>query len=85
VRSRPAAAGSRPRTRTRYNADAREDIRYLDRDQANALDLPAHDFWIFKGTRLVLMYFTADGRHVGSELITDRRWSRGTSTGSTWR
>jgi hypothetical protein len=56
---------------TRYNAEVGEDIRYLGRDQANALDLPAHDFWVFDRSRLVLMYFTADDRHLGSELITD--------------
>jgi hypothetical protein len=56
---------------TRHNADAGEDIRYLDRDQANTLDLPAHDFWVFDSSRLVLMYFTADDRHLGSELVTE--------------
>jgi hypothetical protein len=56
---------------TRYNVDFGEDIRYLNRYQADTLDLPAHDFWVFDASRLVLMYFTADDRHLGSELITD--------------
>jgi len=55
----------------RYNAEVGEDIRYLDRGQANVLDLPAHDFWVFDGSRLLLMYFSADDRHLGSELVTD--------------
>jgi hypothetical protein len=56
---------------TRYNVDFGEDVRYLNRHQANTLDLPAHDFWVFDASRLVLMYFTADDRHLGSELISD--------------
>jgi hypothetical protein len=56
---------------TRYNVDFGEDVRYLDRDRASAIDLPAHDFWVFDASRLMLMYFTADDRHLGSELVTD--------------
>jgi hypothetical protein len=56
---------------TRYNVDFGEDVRYVHRNQANALGLPAHDFWVFDSSRLVLMYFTADNRHLGSELITE--------------
>lgn len=56
----------------RYNAEAGEDIRYLPRTRANELDLPTHDFWVFDGERLALMYFTADDRWLGADLITDR-------------
>ena len=55
----------------RYNAEAGEDVRYLRRSAANKLDLPAQDFWIFDGERLALMYFTADHRLLGADLVTD--------------
>jgi len=55
----------------RYNAEAGEDIRYLSQDKADELSLPAHDFWIFDSERLALMYFTADHRWLGADLITD--------------
>jgi hypothetical protein len=55
----------------RYNAEAGEDIRYLPRCRANELDLPAQDFWVFDGERVALMYFTADDRLLGVEVLTD--------------
>jgi hypothetical protein len=55
----------------RFNADAGEHVRYLTRDRASRLDLPAHDFWVLDGERLALLYFTADDRLLGAELITD--------------
>jgi len=55
----------------RYNAEAGEDVRYLPCAAANDLDLPAHDFWVFDGERLALMYFTADHRWLGADLVTD--------------
>jgi hypothetical protein len=55
----------------RFNVEAGEDIRYLTRDQANALDLPAHDFWLFDEARLALLCFTADDRLLGAHVITD--------------
>jgi len=55
----------------RYNAEAGEDVRYLSRMKANELALPAHDFWTFDGKRVALMYFTADHRWLGADLITD--------------
>ncbi len=55
----------------RYNAEAGEDIRYLDRDRANALDLPDHDFWLFDEERLALQYFTASGRPLGALVVAD--------------
>jgi hypothetical protein len=48
-----------------------DDIRYLLRAQANALDLPGHDFWVFDSARLVELRFTDDGRPLGHDLITD--------------
>jgi hypothetical protein len=54
-----------------YNAEAGEDISYVNRTKANDLDLPTHDFWVFDGQRLALMYFTADGRWLGADLVTE--------------
>jgi hypothetical protein len=58
--------------RTPYNLAAGEDIRYLDRDQANRLDLPDHDFWVFDSEIVCLLRFTADGRPIGHDVIVDR-------------
>ena len=54
-----------------YNAEAGEEVSYLDRTTASKLDLPAHDFWLFDGQRLAQMYFTADDRWLGADLVTD--------------
>jgi hypothetical protein len=54
-----------------FNTGAGEDLRYLPRDQANGLDLPAHDFWLLDGEGLALLYFTADDRLLGAQLVTD--------------
>jgi hypothetical protein len=66
---------------SRDNVAAGEDIRYLHRSRADQLDLPDHDFWLFDDDRLALMYFTADDRFLGAQLVTDpdlvaehRRW-----------
>ena len=48
-----------------------DDINYLSRSEANALDLPDHDFWVFDSARLVELRFTDDGRPLGHDLITD--------------
>lgn len=55
----------------RGNVTAGESIWYLARTEANRLDLPDHDFWIFDSERLVEMRFTEDGRSLGHDLITD--------------
>jgi hypothetical protein len=57
--------------RTPYNLGAGEDIRYLDRDRANALDLPDHDFWVFDSEVVCFLRFTADGRPLGHDVIAD--------------
>ncbi|HEY2764204.1 MAG TPA: hypothetical protein VGJ13_09370 [Pseudonocardiaceae bacterium] len=54
-----------------FNVDAGEDIRYLTRDRANALDLPSHDFWLFDDERLALLWFTADDRLLGAQIVTE--------------
>jgi hypothetical protein len=55
----------------RRNVAAGEDIRFLPRRTANALDLPDHDFWVFDSVRLVELRFSADGRPLGHDLIVD--------------
>ena len=57
--------------RTPYNLAAGEDIRYLDRDRANALDLPDHDFWVLDAELVCMLRFTADGRPLGHDVIID--------------
>jgi hypothetical protein len=57
----------------RFNVEAGEDIRYLGWQQANGLDLPAHDFWLFDEARLALLYFTADDRLLGAQVVPDER------------
>jgi Domain of unknown function (DUF5753) len=39
---------------SRHNNAAGEDIRYLTRDQAKAVELPNHDYWLFDSRKLVL-------------------------------
>ena len=53
------------------NVAAGEDIRYLARAEANKLDLPDHDFWVYDTARLAELRFTDDGRVVGYDLFTD--------------
>ncbi len=54
-----------------FNVEAGEDIRYLERDRANALDLPDHDFWLFDRERLAMLWFTDDDRLLGAQLVTE--------------
>ena len=56
---------------TRQTVESGEDIRYLTRADANDADLPDHDFWLFDGTVLVLMPFTADDRPLGGLVVED--------------
>nr|WP_285485578.1 DUF6879 family protein [Amycolatopsis taiwanensis] len=53
------------------NNAAGEDIRYLTRDQAEALSLPNHDYWLFDSCKLVIMHFAEDNRFEGAEIIED--------------
>lgn len=53
------------------NVTAGEDIRYLERDQANELQLPDHDFWVFDSRILVQLRFTADDRPLRHDMITE--------------
>jgi len=55
-----------------FTRGAGDDIRYLARDQADAAELPKHDFWLFDSRKLVKMHFGDDDRFVGAEVIEDR-------------
>jgi hypothetical protein len=52
-----------------YNTGAGEDIRYLDRDEADGL--PGHDYWLFDSSRLYRMHFTDENELLGAELVED--------------
>jgi hypothetical protein len=54
-----------------FTREAGDDIRYLARDQADAAELPKHDFWLFDSRKLVMMHFADDDRFVGAEVIKD--------------
>jgi hypothetical protein len=51
------------------NAEAGEDIRYLPRDQAEELDLPSLDYWLFDSTTAVVLHFGDDDELLGMELV----------------
>jgi hypothetical protein len=53
----------------RYNLQAGEDIRYLERSQA--VGLPDHDYWLFDSQRLYIVRFTDDDELLGAETIED--------------
>jgi hypothetical protein len=50
---------------------AGEDIRYLPRDKAAGIDLPAEDCWLFDDSKLVLVLFPGDGRRYGMHTVED--------------
>lgn len=56
---------------TPYNLDAGEDIRYLGRDQAAALDLPGYDFWVFDAGTVARLQFGEHDRFLGVHLSDD--------------
>lgn len=54
-----------------FTNGAGEDIRYLERDQANAAGLPDHDYWLFDSRKLVRMHFDDNDVFVGGEIVGD--------------
>jgi hypothetical protein len=56
---------------SQFANSAGDDIRYLMRDKASTLDLPAHDYWLFDSYKLVRMHFGEDDRFLGGEAIKD--------------
>jgi hypothetical protein len=64
-----------------HTVAAGEDIRYLSRPEAEALEVPEQDFWILDQTRLALLHFDDGDGFLGGELVDDqaaverhRRW-----------
>lgn len=53
---------------TPRNLAAGEDVRWLPRDQALGLLLPAHDYWLFDGQLIRWHHFAGDGTHLRDEL-----------------
>lgn len=49
-----------------------EEVRFLGRADADAMELPDHDFWVLDSARLVLLRFTHDDRPLDHDLVTDR-------------
>ncbi|MFB6904181.1 DUF6879 family protein [Streptomyces bacillaris] len=56
---------------TSRNIAAGEDVRWLLRDNAVGLLLPAHDFWLFDGRLIRWHHFAGDGTHLHDELDED--------------
>jgi Family of unknown function (DUF6879) len=54
-----------------HNIAAGEDIRYLARDQVEAVELPGYDYWLFDSSKLVVMRFDEADRFTGGELAED--------------
>lgn len=51
--------------------EAGDDVRYLPRGRAEAIDVPPHDYWLFDSRTLVKMHFGDDDRFLGGEVIAD--------------
>jgi hypothetical protein len=54
-----------------FTNGAGEDIRYLDRAQAEAAGLPNHDYWLFDSRVLLRMHFDEHDAFLGGEIIED--------------
>ncbi len=54
-----------------FTNGAGEDIRYLERQQTEAENLPNHDYWLFDSSKLVRMHFDDGDRFLGGEIIED--------------
>ncbi|MGH4017946.1 MAG: DUF6879 family protein [Pseudonocardiaceae bacterium] len=54
---------------SQFTNAAGEDIRYLERDRAEAL--PNHDYWLLDSRKLVWMHFDNADRFIGGEIIDD--------------
>ncbi|QKW07093.1 hypothetical protein HUT18_12470 [Streptomyces sp. NA04227] len=55
----------------RHNAAFGEDIRYVWREGADEVGLPAEDFWIFDSRLVALLHFDNEDNLIGIELITE--------------
>lgn len=57
--------------------DGGEEIRWLSRQAAAHLLLPASDVWVLDDSRALFLYFSGDGDLVGSELTEDAETVKG--------
>ncbi|MFE9393365.1 DUF6879 family protein [Streptomyces sp. NPDC006784] len=55
----------------KHNSTFGEDIRNLSREEADGLQLPSEDFWLFDGRLVALLRFDDDDQLVDVELITE--------------
>ncbi|MER6221384.1 DUF6879 family protein [Streptomyces sp. 900105755] len=55
----------------RHNVSVGEDIRYLWREDADRLALPAEDFWLFDSRLVALLHFDDADNLLNIELITE--------------
>lgn len=57
---------------TRFHIEVGEEIHYLSRSAALALQIPLdEDWWLFDDTQMVIMRYTSAGEMDGKTLITD--------------
>ncbi len=61
---------------TPSNIEAGEDVRYLARDKAAGINLPAEDCWLFDDSKLVVVLFPGDGRKLSLGLPQDPELTR---------
>ncbi|MFE9245865.1 DUF6879 family protein [Nocardiopsis sp. NPDC006938] len=54
-----------------FTNGAGEDIRYLERVQAETAGLPQHDYWLFDSHTLLKMHFDDSDIFLGGEIIED--------------
>lgn len=54
-----------------FTNGAGEDIRYLERERADAAGLPGHDYWLFDSSMLIRMHFNDGDEFLGGELVED--------------
>jgi hypothetical protein len=54
-----------------FTGSAGEDIRYLERGAASALNLPHQDYWLFDSRLLLRMHFDDGDAFLGGEIIED--------------
>ncbi|MEZ0091646.1 DUF6879 family protein [Streptacidiphilus sp. EB129] len=53
------------------NVAAGEDIRHLPRSDADRLELPQRDFWLFDSRTLLELHFDTQDGYLGAELVED--------------
>jgi len=56
---------------SQFTNGAGEDIRYLERERADAAGVPEHDYWLFDSSTLVRMDFDDHDAFLGVELVED--------------